>query len=138
MPKSPYELCVCIHAFLQRRNDLIMLRTFNHKNGFFSWVNFHAFCRLLIFFKINFSKISFRNTIRVSNCMDLDQARCFVGPDLGPNCLQRLSADNTSRYRDNAKKPLYNMYTCILVDKKGPHFITRTGFFKMSIMQASR
>ena len=26
-----------------------------------------------------------------------DQAQCFVGPDLGPNCLQRLSADNTSR-----------------------------------------
>ena len=23
-----------------------------------------------------------------------DQARQFVGPDLGPNCLQRLSADN--------------------------------------------
>ena len=23
----------------------------------------------------------------------------FVGPDLGPNCLQRLSADNTSRQR---------------------------------------
>ena len=31
--------------------------------------------------------------------MDPDQARCFVGPDLGPNCLQRLSADNTSRQR---------------------------------------
>ena len=23
----------------------------------------------------------------------------FVGPDLGPNCLQRLSADDTSRQR---------------------------------------
>ena len=22
-----------------------------------------------------------------------DQARCFVGPDLCPNCLQKLSAD---------------------------------------------
>ena len=29
--------------------------------------------------------------------LDLDQAGCFVGPDLGPNCLQTLSADNTSR-----------------------------------------
>ena len=29
--------------------------------------------------------------------MDLDQARHFVRPDLGPNCLQRLSADDTSR-----------------------------------------
>ena len=34
--------------------------------------------------------------IRVSNSLDSDQARHFVGPDLGPNCLQRLSADDTS------------------------------------------
>ena len=26
--------------------------------------------------------------------LDSDQARPYVGPDLGPNCLQRLSADN--------------------------------------------
>ena len=30
---------------------------------------------------------SFRNTFRVSNCLDPDQDRCFVGPDLGTNCL---------------------------------------------------
>ena len=30
---------------------------------------------------------------RVSKNLDPDQARHFVGPDLGPNCLQRLSAD---------------------------------------------
>ena len=33
----------------------------------------------------------------VSNSLDPDQARQNVGPDLGPNCLQRLSADDTSR-----------------------------------------
>ena len=38
--------------------------------------------------KISFLKNYFRNTIGVSNSVD---------PDLGPNCLQRLSADNTSR-----------------------------------------
>ena len=27
------------------------------------------------------------------NGLDPDQDRQFVGPDLGPNCLQRLSAD---------------------------------------------
>ena len=27
------------------------------------------------------------------NSLDPDQARHFVGPDLGPNCLQILSAD---------------------------------------------
>ena len=33
----------------------------------------------------------------MSNSLDLDQARHFVGPDLGPNCLQRLTADDTRR-----------------------------------------
>ena len=55
------------------------------------------FCRLLILFKIYFSIIFFRNTIRVSNSLDPDQARHNVGPDLDPNCLQRLSVDDTSR-----------------------------------------
>ena len=31
----------------------------------------------------------------MSNSLDLDQAQHFVRPDLGPNCLQRLSADDT-------------------------------------------
>ena len=31
--------------------------------------------------------------------MDPDQARHIVGPDLGSNYLQRLSADDTSRQR---------------------------------------
>ena len=35
----------------------------------------------------------FFNTIRVSNSLDPHQAGHFVGPDLGPNCLQKLSAD---------------------------------------------
>ena len=48
-------------------------------------------CRLLTFSKLTFSK-NFRNTIRVSNSLDPDQDR-HVGPDLGPNCLQWLSAD---------------------------------------------
>ena len=34
----------------------------------------------------------------MSNSLDPDQAQCFVGPDLGPNCLQRLSADDKSRH----------------------------------------
>ena len=49
----------------------------------------------------HFQKKSLRNTIRVSNILDPDQAQHFVGPDLGPNCLQRLSADDTSRQRVN-------------------------------------
>ena len=43
---------------------------------------------LLFFFKIKvFEKKKI--TISVSNSFDLDQARHLVGPDLGPNCLQR-------------------------------------------------
>ena len=51
-------------------------------------------CLLLLFY----SKISFGNISRVSSSLDPDHAQRFVGPDLGPNCLQRLSADDTSKY----------------------------------------
>ena len=37
--------------------------------------------------------------MRVSNSLDPDQAPHFVGPGLGPNCLQKSSADNTSKQR---------------------------------------
>ena len=33
----------------------------------------------------------------MSNSMETDQARHFVGPDLDPNCLQCLSADDKSK-----------------------------------------
>ena len=42
-------------------------------------------------------------SIRVSNSLDQDLTRHFVGSDLGPNCLPRLSADDTSQQR--FKKP---------------------------------
>ena len=54
----------------------------------------------LLFSKLIFSN-SFRNINRVSNSMDPDQAQHFVRPDLDHNCLQRLSADDTSRQRVN-------------------------------------
>ena len=41
--------------------------------------------------------LDFINTICVSNSLDPDQARHFVGPDQGPNCLQMLSANRKSR-----------------------------------------
>ena len=53
------------------------------------------------FFKFNIFKIFFQEhylyIIRVSNGLDPDQDRQNVGPDLGPNCLQRLSADDKNR-----------------------------------------
>ena len=51
---------------------------------------------------LTFQKYYFMNTIRVPNRLDLDQDQhsVSVGPDLGPKCLQRLSAeDNGWRYQ---------------------------------------
>ena len=50
-----------------------------------------------------FFKISFRNTIRMSNSLDPDQAQHFVGPYLGPNCLQMLSADDKNHQTKSNK-----------------------------------
>ena len=60
--------------------------------------NFSCFCcRLLTFFsKLIFKKNSFRSTIGVSNGLDPDQDQLNISPDLGPNYLQRLSADDES------------------------------------------
>ena len=43
-------------------------------------------CRPLFLSKL--LKKSSKNTIRVSNSLDPDWARRFVGPDLDSNCLQ--------------------------------------------------
>ena len=52
-------------------------------NSLLAGVFFMTFCRLLTFFKINFFKNSLRNTIRILNSLDPDQAGHSVGPDLG-------------------------------------------------------
>ena len=63
---------------------------------------FRAFLSSVDFFQNqHFLKNSFRNTIRVSNSLDPDQARYIVNSDLGLNCLQRISADDTRRLRAN-------------------------------------
>ena len=53
-------------------------------------------CRLLTVLKINFFKKIFQYDYQ-SNGLGPDQDRHSVGPDLGPNCLQRLIADNKIR-----------------------------------------
>ena len=50
-------------------------------------------CLRTFFFKIILNKF-FEWALRNSNGLHLDQDRLSVGPDLGSNCLQRLSADN--------------------------------------------
>ena len=52
-----------------------------------------------------FFKKCFMNIIyRVSHSLDPDQVRRFVGPDLVPNCLQMLSADDNSRQLELRKR----------------------------------
>ena len=59
--------------------------------------NLHAFNAVCRFFsKSTFLNNSFRITISVSNSLGPDQVLFVARPDLSPNCLQKLSAENTS------------------------------------------
>ena len=51
-----------------------------------------------------FSKNSFRNAIRVLNILDPDQVQHFIGPDLGPNCLQKVCKSSYLSSADNLSK----------------------------------
>ena len=48
-----------------------------------------------MFFKINFFKTFFQKYHQRVKGLVVDQAQRFVGPDLGPNALQMLSAEDT-------------------------------------------
>ena len=78
-----------------------------------------------LFSKLPLSKYSFRNTIRVSNGFDPDQDCRSVGPDLGPNCLQKISADDKSR-RFNVVTDNENIkhLTCKINNHSMPYLIT--------------
>ena len=87
----------------------------SHLNSAY-WVYCHAYLSSIDFFQNKLcQKNSFRNTIRVSSSLNPDQVRRFVGPDLGPNCLQRLSADDTSIQRVYCLSALYTTVICSLI-----------------------
>ena len=46
------------------------------------------------FFQNNFFKKVFEEHCQTAKSLVPFQDQCSVGPDLGPNCLQRLSADD--------------------------------------------
>ena len=65
-----------------------------------------------------------KNTISVSNSSDPDHDRQSVRPDLGPNCLQRLSADDkvaaskkivntTGMHQNETKKMIDRLNHCL-------------------------
>ena len=109
---------ICILKMLVTRSFLHALRQFSNTNlsfgvtvrrlvnyecfFFFSFFFFFFFFFALLlrsFFPQNLILIRiFPSEIPfVSNSLDPDQAPPNVGTELGPSCLQRLSADNTSR-----------------------------------------
>ena len=68
-----------INAYLQQNTILLL---------FACWVIFHEFLSSADFFKLNiFEKILSEMPSKLSNMLDPDQARHFVGPDQGPTCL---------------------------------------------------
>ena len=67
---------------------LQILNQYVPKNLFASLGNFSLSTDLLS--KSTFSKISFRDTNRVSDRLDQDQARRFVWPDMGSNLFAKV------------------------------------------------
>ena len=60
-----------------------------------NWVILDGFCRLSVFIQL-FRKILSGIQSKLNSLVP-DQARHFVRPGLGPNCLQSLSAEDSSR-----------------------------------------
>ena len=86
---KPLSLLTKFFILLLIQDKLTLCLLFNFSCVF-------VFCRF--FSKSTFSKNYIKNTIRVSYSLDPIQAD-FVGPELGPNCLQRLSAEDTRKQR---------------------------------------
>ena len=117
-------LSECQTVRIQIRTDILLVLIWvqtvckvNQMTPHFAfWVIFNAFVVVCLLFLITFKKKSFRNTIRVSNGLDQDHDQYSVGPDLGPNCLQSLSADYKShllKYMNQYQAPgSYNFFSC--------------------------
>ena len=94
-------LCLSILAdqnkFLEQNiQPLLQMFTINSLHAGYMFLFMLLLSSADIYQKILYKK-SFGNTVRVSNGLDPDQARRIVGPDLGPSCLQKFSADDKSR-----------------------------------------
>ena len=66
----------------------------------FGWLIIHFKCLHARYFACIYVYLNFlKKLLRVSNSLDSGQALYFIWPDLCPNCLRSLSADNTGRQR---------------------------------------
>ena len=80
-------------------------------------------CLLIFFSKSTFLKNYFMNIAWLSNRLDPDQARHFVGPDLDPICLCKGYEQTTlARHRVKSNKQhywyLFDLKDAIIVKKK--------------------
>ena len=71
--------------------------------------NFHDFCRLMMFFKINFFKTFFQEYHQRAKQVVSRSGLTFVGHNLGSNCLQLLLADDNRRQRVNTAICLHSI-----------------------------
>ena len=63
------------------------------------------FRHVLLLFKINFFEKLFQEYYQSIKHLYLDQTRRSFGPDLVPDCLQKLSVDDTRRQSVNVTTP---------------------------------
>ena len=61
--------------------------------------------------------------MRVSNSLDPDGTLRIVGPDLGPNCLQRLTAGKTSRERAKPLELYSQLFSTDFIEQKFSNFV---------------
>ena len=82
-----------LHCLSDKADFTTNCSTLNESSIFFLFFfYFYYFLLLLLsanysFSKLTFSKISFKNTVRLSNSLDPDQDQRKGGPNLGPSCL---------------------------------------------------
>ena len=79
--------CMILFSWKNKKNIIILLSADSAHSVVLTLCMLGNFaCFFVVFFKKIFE------VIRMSNSLDPDQDRHFVEPDLGPYCLQRLSA----------------------------------------------
>ena len=86
LKKAKSRITCVAHLFLLlliiSKNESYLTLSLTHE----CWVTLHSFLQQLIL-SLTSNVFDLRNTIRVLNSLNSDQAQHFVGPDLGPNSL---------------------------------------------------
>ena len=96
--ESKYFIYAQRHDLLDTASVFVLLLICHSTQLFACWVILHAFLSSVDFFQNKLYQKNLSGLPSVLNTLDLDQTWCFVRPDLGPNCFQRLSADDKSRH----------------------------------------